>query len=43
MTDRRNDTSHTYKEEVAQLIYSEIQGYYTLMKDLVAQFKDKIE
>ena len=43
MTDRRNDTSHTYKEEVAQLIYGEIQGYYKLMKDLVAQFKDKIE
>ena len=42
MTDRRNDTSHTYKEEVAQLIYSKIQEHYTLMKNLLAQFKDKI-
>jgi len=42
MTDRRNDTYHTYKEEVAQLIYSKIQEHYTLMKNLLAQFKDKI-
>lgn len=43
MTDRRNDTSHTYKEEVAKLIYSKIKGYYTLMKNLLDQFEDKIE
>jgi len=43
MTDRRNDTSHTYKEEVAQIIYSKIQGYYTLMRNLLDRFKDKIE
>ncbi|MEA2066860.1 MAG: HI0074 family nucleotidyltransferase substrate-binding subunit, partial [Thermotogota bacterium] len=24
MTDRRNDTAHTYKEEIAQIIYSKI-------------------
>jgi nucleotidyltransferase substrate binding protein (TIGR01987 family) len=42
MTDRRNDTSHTYKEEVAQLIYSKIQEHYTLMNNLLAQFKDKV-
>jgi nucleotidyltransferase substrate binding protein (TIGR01987 family) len=42
MTDRRNDTSHTYKEEVAQLIYSKIRGYYPLMKNLLEQFGDKI-
>ena len=42
MTDRRNDTSHTYKEEVAKLIYSKIKGYYTLMKNLLDQFEDKI-
>lgn len=43
MTDRRNDTSHTYKEEVAHLIYSKIKGYYTLMKNLLEQFEDRIE
>ncbi len=42
MTDRRNDTSHTYKVEVAKLIYSKIKGYYTLMKNLFDQFEDKI-
>jgi nucleotidyltransferase substrate binding protein (TIGR01987 family) len=42
MTDRRNDTSHTYKVEVAKLIYSKIKGYYTLMKNLLDQFEDKI-
>jgi len=43
MTDRRNDTSHTYKEGVAKLIYSKIKGYYTMMKNLLDQFEDKIE
>jgi len=42
MTDRRNDTSHTYKEEVAKLIYSKTKGYYILMKNLLGQFEDKI-
>ena len=42
MTDRRNDTSHTYKAEVSKLIYSKIKGYYTLMKNLLDQFEDKI-
>lgn len=43
MTDRRNDTSHTYKEEVAQIIYSKIRGYHALMKNLLEQFGDRIE
>jgi len=43
MTDRRNDTSHTYKEEVAKLIYSKTKGYYPLMEKLIEQFEDKIE
>ena len=30
MTDKRNDTSHTYKEEVAQSIYEKIGGYVIL-------------
>ncbi|MEW6102993.1 MAG: HI0074 family nucleotidyltransferase substrate-binding subunit [bacterium] len=43
MTDRRNDTSHTYKEEVALLIYSKIKGYSLLMKGLLAKFEGKIQ
>ena len=43
MTDRRNETSHTYKEEVAQIIYSKTRKYCSLMKKLAKQFKDKIE
>ena len=43
MTDRRNDTSHTYKEDVAQLIYNSIQEYYTLMQNLIEQFRARIE
>lgn len=35
MTDRRNETSHTYKEEVAQFIYNQIKGYYQLMENLL--------
>lgn len=42
MTDRRNDTSHTYKEEVAQNLYTNIGGYYSLMKKLMDKFIDKI-
>jgi len=42
MTDRRNDISHTYKEEVAKLIYSKTKGYYILMKNLLGQFEDRI-
>ena len=42
MTDRRNETSHTYKEEVAQIIYSEIPGYFAGMKNLLKIFQEKI-
>lgn len=42
MTDRRNDTSHTYKEEVAQIIYSKIPAYFLLMENLLERFMDKI-
>lgn len=31
MTDDRNQTSHTYHEEVAQEIYKKIEDYYKLM------------
>ena len=42
MTDKRNDTSHTYKEEVAQGIYKRIKDYFLLMEKVLNRFKDKI-
>lgn len=42
MTDRRNDTSHTYREEVAQIIYNKIKDYVLLMGDLLDKFKDRL-
>lgn len=42
MTDRRNDTSHTYKEEIAQMIYNKIEEFFLLMKSLLNKFEDKI-
>jgi len=42
MTDRRNDTPHTYKEEVAQVIYAKIKGYFFLMDSLMKEFVNKI-
>lgn len=35
MTDKRNDTSHTYKEQVAQAIYETLQGYALLMEKVL--------
>ena len=39
MTDKRNDTSHTYKEKVAQNIYEKIKDYTLLMEKTLANFK----
>ena len=33
MTDDRNMTSHTYKEEVSQIIYSKLPDYLTAIMD----------
>ena len=41
MTDRRNDTSHTYKEEVARMIYRKLETYTTLMNGLLNKMQDK--
>ena len=35
MTDRRNETAHTYKEELARAIFSEIGGFCALMTAVV--------
>jgi nucleotidyltransferase substrate binding protein (TIGR01987 family) len=39
MTDDRNMTSHTYKEEVARMIYERLKEYCALMEKLFQQFK----
>lgn len=39
MTDDRNMTSHTYKEEVARLIYDKLKEYSALMEKLFKQLK----
>lgn len=42
MTDKRNETSHTYKANVAQAIYEKISEYCALMKELLQKFEIKI-
>lgn len=39
MTDDRNMTSHTYKEEVAQIINGKLKEYNELMENIIWQFK----
>lgn len=42
MTDRRNDTSHTYKEEVAQGIYERIKDFALLMEKVLGVLEGKL-
>ena len=42
MTDKRNETSHTYKEEVAQNIYARLNGYSILFEKLLKACQSKI-
>jgi len=42
MTDRRNETSHTYKEAVSQKIYEAVPAYQGLMERLLKKFQDRI-
>lgn len=42
MTDKRNDTVHTYKEVIAQVIFSKIPQYGILMRDLLNKLKVRI-
>lgn len=39
MTDDRNMTSHTYKEEVAEIIYGKLEDYSRLIKDVIGRFE----
>jgi F420-0:gamma-glutamyl ligase-like protein len=43
MTDKRNDTSHTYKEAVARAIYDGIPAYTGLMGNILGRMKAKTE
>lgn len=42
MTDKRNETSHTYKEKVAQGIFERVNGYAIIMAIILEKLKDKI-
>jgi len=39
MTDKRNDTSYTYKEKVADIIYAKLDDYAHLMDVLLEKYK----
>lgn len=39
MTDSRNETAHTYKEDVAKEIYSKIKSYAELMAKVLGKVK----
>ncbi len=39
MTDSRNNTSHTYKEEIADAIYEKIRDYSLLIEKLLERVK----
>jgi nucleotidyltransferase substrate binding protein (TIGR01987 family) len=41
MTDKRNETSHMYKEAVAQAIYDRLEGYLLLMEGLLINLEKK--
>jgi len=39
MTDDRNMTSHTYREEVAHIIFGKLKEYSTLMENAIGRFE----
>ncbi len=42
MTDRRNDTSHTYKEKVAQAIFENTGRYASMMRNLLDVIRSRL-
>ena len=42
MTDRRNETSHTYKQAVSEEIYRHITRYCNLLQGLLPRFNGKV-
>ena len=42
MTDSRNETVHTYKKEVAEVIYKNIKGYAMLMEQVLTKINPNL-
>ena len=42
ITDRRNDTSHTYKAGVAELIFDDMEEYLAMFKIVLKRFEEKM-
>jgi len=42
MIDDRNMTSHTYKEEIAEMIFSKIEIYIDRLNEILVKFKSVI-
>ncbi len=42
MTDDRNMTTHTYREEVADEIYGNLPGYYDLMYNIITGVSERM-
>ncbi len=43
MVDDRNLTSHTYKEEVAQILYKKVKDYHNLMEKAVSKLGELVD
>ncbi len=43
MIEGRNNTSHIYKEEIAQQIFCSIEKYYKVMKNIIDRLKPSVE
>jgi nucleotidyltransferase substrate binding protein (TIGR01987 family) len=43
MTDKRNATAHTYKEEVAEAIFDSLKDYSELMSKLLTEFGNVVK
>jgi len=43
MIEGRNNTSHIYKEEIAQQLFCSIEKYYKVMKNIIDRLKPSVE
>jgi nucleotidyltransferase substrate binding protein (TIGR01987 family) len=43
MTDRRNDTSHTYKETIAEALYRESRQFLAMMQMLLRKLESNLQ
>ncbi len=42
MTDRRNETTHTYREQLAREVFGELAGYLELMSSLCEKIGERL-